>query len=268
MVTPSAQTVDEVRAEIAAAQQAFEEDVKRQGLYVTHDVKLRYAAALSKSNDKEDWMLARWYVPCRLHAHACTHTHARVCTAFQPSGTPFAHARTAVNLVSAMRASFAGALYRRLQNIWPGAPPSKRSRIVPAPKKMATLRRGCSGTPRARSYFNDLWKVGHEVRRSRLEMAKLHLKLGDFRKCRQMCQQLIALPSSRGGGGEGGEGKSEDDDVAEIERLHEEVVARVRREGKIGLAAVAAIVAVFGAIVLWSRRRADTNNNENNKSSN
>ena len=90
------------------------------------------------------------------------------------------------------------------------------------------------------------------MRRSRLEIAKLHLKLGDFHKCRQMCQQLIALPSSRGDGGEG-----EDDDVAEIERLHEEVVARVHREGKIGLAAVVAIFAVFGAVVLWSRRHAD-----------
>ena len=98
-----------------------------------------------------------------------------------------------------------------------------------------------------RSYFNDLWQVGHEVRRSRLEIAKLHLKLGDFRKCRQMCQQLIALPSNREDG-------SEDEDLAEVERLHQEVVDRVYREGKIGLAAVVAIAVVFGGLVLWSRQ--------------
>lgn len=59
---PAADSAEAVRAEIDAAQQAFEEDVKKQGLYVTHEVKFRYAVALSKSEEKDDWMLARWFV--------------------------------------------------------------------------------------------------------------------------------------------------------------------------------------------------------------
>ena len=97
------------------------------------------------------------------------------------------------------------------------------------------------------SYFNDLWQVGHEVRRSRIEIARLHLKLGDFRQCRKMCQQLMALPSTAGG-------TEEESDIDEVEKLHQQVVDRVMREGKIGLAAVTAIVLVLGGLLFLSRR--------------
>ena len=97
----------------------------------------------------------------------------------------------------------------------------------------------------ARSYFTDLWQIGHQVRRCRLELARLYLKLCDYRKCRQMCMKLMALPSSD---------DDEQDNVREIEALHDEAEARVRREGKIGLATVAAIVVLFGALAHWSLR--------------
>ena len=54
--------IDAVRKEILAAQQAFEEDVKENGLYVSPEVKFRYAVALSKGANKEDFILARWCV--------------------------------------------------------------------------------------------------------------------------------------------------------------------------------------------------------------
>ena len=66
MAATAPETNEDIRAEILAAQQAFEEDFKKQGLYVTHGVKYRYALALSKSTDKEDWMLARWCVLCAI----------------------------------------------------------------------------------------------------------------------------------------------------------------------------------------------------------
>ena len=80
-----------------------------------------------------------------------------------------------------------------------------------------------------------------------MEIAKLHMKLGDFRKCRIMCQQLMALPSSGGDVGE-------EADVAEISKLHDEVVALIERDGYVGLAAVGVIGIVIAGILFFTQR--------------
>jgi len=50
----------EIRNEILAAQAEFEEDVKTHGLYVTPEIKYRFALALSKSQDKDELLLSKW----------------------------------------------------------------------------------------------------------------------------------------------------------------------------------------------------------------
>ena len=53
---------DSIRAEIESAQLAFEESSAKHGLYVTPEVKFRYALALSKSDKKQDRRMALWCV--------------------------------------------------------------------------------------------------------------------------------------------------------------------------------------------------------------
>ena len=118
----------------------------------------------------------------------------------------------------------------------------------------------CVGLGGGSSYFNDLWQVGYQVKRSRLEIARLHLKLGDFRKCRLMCQQLMALPSTRQTQGSDGSNEERDDKddlehLAEVEALHQEAVERIKREGKVGLVTIAAIALVIGGLLVWQRQQ-------------